>query len=295
MRGMTRGVAAALGVALVSMAAVASSAAALATPSITASSAVSTVTVGTGFFPQATVSGDADPGTGAVEISVYGPSSPDCLGDPFVTPFDFPGAGNGTYPGNDPTPLPVITTQVGEYKILASKAADSGNEAVGTACNAAGSTVTAVQTHPALVVYPSVNAAHVGDQVHVHAFLTNGYQLSGTLHLAIFGPGSPSCTGTPVSDFPAPVSGDDDYDSVDYTLPAAGTYHVLGTYPGDADNEAETSLCDAASAFTVTPAPPASDGPAATGKRAAAQKKCRKKKTSRARAKCQKKAKKLPA
>jgi hypothetical protein len=63
---------------------------------------------------------------------------------------------------------------------------------------------------------------------------------SGTLTFTLFGPGDPTCSGTPDFTSTIPVGG---FSSTSYTPTAVGTYGWVATYSGDAANNPASSAC----------------------------------------------------
>ena len=89
------------------------------------------------------------------------------------------------------------------------------------------------------------------------ATLTGGYQPTGSIAFAAYGPSpTPDCTGTPVDSETVTVSGDGSYTTpAGFTPSQAGTYYWTASYSGDTNNTAIASGCDQ-EPVTVTSSPP---------------------------------------
>jgi hypothetical protein len=66
----------------------------------------------------------------------------------------------------------------------------------------------------------------------------------------LFGPGSATCTGTPVFTSTVAINANGTVTSAPYTPTTAGTYHWLASYGGDANNMAVTGACNDANETT---------------------------------------------
>jgi streptogramin lyase len=74
---------------------------------------------------------------------------------------------------------------------------------------------------------------------------------TGTIDFDLYGPGDETCTGTPLANSTAPVSGNGSYESPEFTPTQAGTYRWRVTYSGDAENDPARDAC--AGMVRVTP------------------------------------------
>ncbi|MEV0457686.1 choice-of-anchor A family protein [Catellatospora methionotrophica] len=206
------------------------------TPDLT-TSASSNVTLGGQVSDTATLAG-GDNATGMIMFNLYGPGDATCSG-PAVFTSSVTVDGDGVYPSDDFTP-----TAPGVYRWIASYGGDANNAGVSTACNDANESVVvgpAVVT-PALTTDAS-DGVTLGGQVSDMATLTGGQNPTGTITFSLYGPNSAACLGTPVFSSAAPVSGNGNYASQQFTPTQPGTYRWIASYSGDAGNTAVTTAC----------------------------------------------------
>jgi hypothetical protein len=106
-------------------------------------------------------------------------------------------------------------------------------------------------TFPALTTNASGNT-QAGSPVHDTATLAGGDNPTGGIVFNLYD--NATCTGPAVYTSPSvPVNGNGSYDSPE-TSPAAGTYHWVATYSGDAKNAAVTTACsDVLEDVTIVP------------------------------------------
>ncbi|WP_166388832.1 choice-of-anchor A family protein [Catellatospora methionotrophica] len=206
------------------------------TPDLT-TSASSNVTLGGQVSDTATLAGGEDP-TGMIMFNLYGPDDATCAG-PAVFTSSVTVDGDGVYPSDDFTP-----TATGVYRWIASYSGDANNAGVSTLCNDANESVVvgpAVVT-PALTTDAS-DGVTLGGQVSDTATLTGGQNPTGTITFSLYGPDSAACLGTPVFSSAAPVSGNGNYASQQFTPTQTGTYRWVASYSGDAGNAPVTTAC----------------------------------------------------
>lgn len=110
---------------------------------------------------------------------------------------------------------------------------------------------------PTLVVQGS-GPVTVGGKVGGTATLGGGSAPTGSLTFSFFGPADQSCKAAPVfTSPPVAVTGAASYGSATFPTTAAGTYHVVASYSGDANNSAASTACgDAGAAIAVGKAAP---------------------------------------
>jgi hypothetical protein len=160
-----------------------------------------------------------------------------------------------------------------------------------------------VKATPTISTQATANAT-LGGQISDQATIAGGSNPGGTITFTAYGPDDATCANAPAYTSNAiAVSGNGNYNSAPaFTPGATGTYRWRASYSGDANNVAVATACnDPNETSVVSPAvvppviPPALVTPPATttGQRAAALKKC-KKKRGRARRNCKKRANKLP-
>jgi NHL repeat len=254
-------------------------------------------TIGGVISDQATLSGGSSPG-GSITFTAYGPGDASCSLTPAYTsdPISVSGAGNYD---NSPAFTP---STPGTYRWRASYSGDTNNAPVSTLCNDTGETSVVSKATPSLVTQ-ATGSVTLGESISDQATLSGGNSPTGTITFTSYGPSDPTCANAPAyTSVPVPVSGAGDYgNSPTFTPSAAGTYRWRASYSGDANNDAVTGACNAANETSVVnaipiplPVPTTSQTPTVTGQRAAALRKCKKKRRAAARRKCKKRAKRLP-
>ncbi|HTU15806.1 MAG TPA: hypothetical protein VMF31_11455 [Solirubrobacterales bacterium] len=205
------------------------------------------ITIGSSMPAQTTLSGGYFP-TGTVTLRAYGPGDASCSQAPAFTSFLLPVTTNGNFTAGNFTPA-----APGAYRWVASYSGDANNEAKSTAC---GPPSNVAKESPSLS--SAATDAAIGEAISATASLTGGHSPGGTITFSAYGPDDQNCSGTPAFSSTATVNGNDDYDSGQFTPAEAGTYRWIASYSGDADNEAEASLCaDSDAASTVAEATPA--------------------------------------
>ncbi len=107
--------------------------------------------------------------------------------------------------------------------------------------------------------------AVIGQTIQATAQLSESPDASGEISFEVFGPGDPTCSGPALSPAPptAPVTGEGEYLSGEFTPPEAGVYRWSAHYSGDLENPTADSTCSAAS--TVSKASIGLAGTASTG------------------------------
>jgi NHL repeat len=269
-----------------------------ATPTIT-TSATANATIGASISDQATLSGGFTP-EGTITFTAYGPNDPTCAIVTY-TSSAVAVSGNGNY-GNSPAFTPAT---VGTYRWRASYSGDTNNNPVSTPCNDANETSTVAKATPVLSTQatPSVT---LGQQIADQATLSGGNSPGGTITFTAYGPNDATCANVPAYTSNAiTVSGAGNYSNSPTFIPStAGTYRWRASYSGDVNNDAVAGACNAANESSVVSAiatvptipttPTTAPAATATGQRAAALKKCKRKKKAAARRKCKRRAKLLP-
>jgi uncharacterized repeat protein (TIGR01451 family) len=215
-----------------------------ATPTLTAQA--SGGPLGAAISDVVTLSGAASP-TGAISFGLYGPGDTSCT--LALASSTVPVAGNAAYSSPPFTP-----TAAGSYRWVAAYGGDGANAPAGpTACGAPSQTV-AVRAVPTLAIRASP-ATTLGGAISAQTTLTGGAVVTGTITLALYGPGDTSCT-RPLSSTTAVVSGNGIYGSHPFTPTAPGTYRWVAAYGGDALNvPAGPTPCTASGGAVVVAAP----------------------------------------
>jgi len=202
--------------------------------------ATSPITVGQTAPASTTLSGGHSP-TGSIVLKAY--PTTDCSGPAAYSSDALTVSGNGTH-----TAAPVFTpATAGTYRWIASYDGDADNAAAASACGAAGAATVVGTFAPTLS--PSVTSpVVVGGAVTMTATLAGGHSPTGSVTFAAYA--NATCTGAPAySSGAVTVSGNGTYEpATAFTPTEAGTYRVLASYSGDANNEPVAGACGEAGA-----------------------------------------------
>ncbi len=227
-----------------------------AAPTIATTPTPSSVVVGGSITDTATVSGGHSP-TGTVTFNLFAPGNATCTGTPVSTSTI---ALSGTPPTS--TSDPFTTAAVGTYQWVATYNGDANNMAASSVCG--DEPVTVTQATPTIVTTATPGGPAGTTSITDTATVNGGHSPTGTVTFRLFAPGDATCTGTPVSTSTIALSGTPPTSTSDPFVPgAAGTYHWVATYNGDANNMAISSACgaepvtiaQAAPTITTTPTP----------------------------------------
>ncbi len=222
----------------------------LASPTV-ATTASGTVVIGNPISDNADLTGGVTP-TGTMSFALYGPSA-----TAVCAPADLVGTGlvpdtvtgNGTYGSGNYT-----TTAAGTYYWVDSYSGDGNNNSVTGGCSDANESVVVSQASPTVVTTASATV-QVGNDISDSAVIANGYNPTGTLTFALYGPSpTPSCVpGDLVTTglTPDTVSGNGTYGSGSYLATTAGTYYWVDSYTGDGNNNSVTGGCGDANESVV--------------------------------------------
>ena len=134
-------------------------------------------------------------------------------------------------------------TDVGTYRVVATYAGDTFNDAATNACG--DETVTLPKNQPAI----STSAA---EDVTVGASISDSATLSGatadaggSITFKAYGPDDATCAGAAAfTSAPFAVSGNDTYGPASFSPDTAGTYRWIASYSGDAKNLSSTGACN---------------------------------------------------
>lgn len=199
---------------------------------------------------------DAADAAGSISFKVFGPGDPDCQGPALAEPSATAVSGEGSYPSGTFTP-----TVVGTYHWSAHFSGDLANAEADAEC-AALSTVS--KATPLLA--GSASSGVVGNPIRDEATLSGAHLPSGTVTFAVFAPGDLDCT-TPLATGAAPLAGDKATAS-DFVPTEVGEFRWTASYPGDDNNAAASTLCNAAGqSSTVSKATPLLVGTATSAPR----------------------------
>jgi hypothetical protein len=194
------------------------------------------IAVGGQVSDTATLSGGASP-TGTVRFALFGPGDATCSGVPAFT-STVPVNGDGSYVSSPFTP-----TAAGTYSFVASYSGDANTVPVATACGDPAESVVVSRAATLVVVTSASSPVALGGQVSDTATLSGGFNPTGTVEFALFGPGDAGCTGVPAFVSSLPLTGNGSYTSTPFTPTAVGTYSFVASYPGDANNAPVVGAC----------------------------------------------------
>lgn len=183
---------------------------------------------------EAAIAGGLEP-SGNLEFRLYGPEDATCTGTPAFTDSSAFFA-DGSYPSDR-----FIPTKAGTYRWVVSYAGDEENAAAATSCNEASTTVSVSKATPTLTTATAATMT-AGEPIHDTATVAGGVGAGGHVEFTLYGPGDPTCAGTPaftgVSDVSSGTA-----QSPAFTPAAAGEYVWVAAYEGDANNEAAADAC----------------------------------------------------
>ena len=196
-------------------------------------------TVGGTIKDTATLASGFNP-TGNLVFKAFGPNDAACTGTVAFTKTVVVN-GNAGYDSTDFT-----TTAAGTYRWTVEYGGDANNNTATSGCNAPNETSTVGKLTPALSSTATANAA-AGGTISDTATLASGFNPTGNLVFKAFGPNDATCSGSAVFSHTVTVdNGNASYNSTNFTSVPAGTYRWTVEYSGDANNNAATSLCNAA-------------------------------------------------
>jgi len=209
--------------------------------------------IGTSISDAAAVGGGFDP-TGSVRFALYPPLDVACAGVPIFTssdPLSEGGAASGSYQ----------TAAVGTYRWVATYGGDANNDGVSSGC--ADEAVTATRATPAIDTVSSVGGP-IGTSLFDTATVTGGFDPTGMVTFALYAPGDPTCSGSPVFTSTRPLSGSS-ATSASFATDALGIHRWIATYAGDASNAGASSGCHDEPELTTRATPTIDTNPSAGG------------------------------
>ncbi|MBV8395798.1 MAG: hypothetical protein JO064_06020, partial [Actinobacteria bacterium] len=221
-----------------------------ASPTLT-TTASPTIVLGGTVGDLATLAGGFSLASDSITFNLYGPAVfADCTGTPVDTETVSGVSSNGVYPSPNFTP-----TAAGTYWWTASFSGDGNNNAAATTCGL-DSVVVQLAT-PTLTSTASNGIVLGAGTVNDQATLAGGVSLSGgSILFSLYGPSATAdCTGTPVYTNTAPVSGNGNFGSGDFTPLDAGTYWWTASFSGDGNNNPVTTNCGDASVAVAKATP----------------------------------------
>ncbi len=198
--------------------------------------ASASVVVGNGISDSATLSAGFN-ATGTVTFRLYGPDDANCTGA-VAFASTVPVAGTGATSGT------LMTSQAGTYRWIASYSGDANNDAVAGVCNAANESVVVTRATPTIATTAVPESGPVGSSVGDVATLAGGYNPTGNVVFALFGPYDATCSAAPAfTSAPVAVNGAGSYASPPAGALRAGLYRWVASYSGDANNDPVTTAC----------------------------------------------------
>lgn len=207
----------------------------------------SSATVGGAIHDVATLSGGFFPG-GEITFSVYGPGDGGCT-NPLATTSSPIASASATSANFSPQ-------QAGQFRWRAFYPGDANNEAVSTACGAANQSSAVGKASPGLAGLATA-AVQVGQTITDSATLSGGFAAGGQIVFRAYGPSDASCSGAVKYESSVAVSGDGAYAPTGFS-PPPGLYRWTAEYSGDTNNEAASTICNAANQVSaVSKASPA--------------------------------------
>jgi hypothetical protein len=206
----------------------------LASPSISTTPNPSSGSIGTMLNDTATLSGGSSP-TGNVTFKLFPPSDATCSGAAVFTEVD------GTAPYQTTTGFAAAVA--GTYRWTADYAGDANNNAVSSGCQ--DEQVVIGKSSPTLSTTPNPASGEVGAVLNDSATLSGASSPTGSITFNLYAPGDATCSGAAVYTQVVALTGNSAATSPGYTSIAAGIYRWTASYPGDTNNNAASSGCEA--------------------------------------------------
>ncbi len=222
------------------------------TPVIQTTATPASGTVGISIHDSASVSGGFNP-TGTVTFALYGPGDLACAGPNLVS--GLAGFANVALSGGVATSPDFPTSQAGTYSWVATYNGDLNNNAVASNCG--DETVVIKQAIPSIVTVPNPGTGTIGTSISDSATVSGGFNPTGTVSFALYGPGDSTCSGTNFVSgavgFANAALSAGTAASAGFSATAVGTYNWVATYNGDANNKSVTSPCGAEQVVITKP------------------------------------------
>jgi hypothetical protein len=188
--------------------------------------------------------------SGGISFEVFAPDDPTCSG-PELTPAPASATvnGEGEYVSGEFTP-----ETAGTYHWSAHYSGDGENPPADSDCSGIS---TVGKASPGLTGNASAGA--VGTAIHDEGTVSEGFSPTGEVTFSVYGPTDTGCS-TPLQTTTVPIQSSH-ATSPDFSPQQAGEYRWTATYPGDADNEAASTVCGATNQTSaVSKAVPALSG-----------------------------------
>ncbi len=212
---------------------------ALNVPSLTTTAfGASGVLAGSTIDDTATISGTVG-GQGTITFTLFGPNNATCSGVPAFTSSPVSIDGDGNYSSDG-----FSANDAGTYRWVAAYSGDATDAPVTTACNDPNETVIVEATTPNLATAASYDGAQISDTASLTSPDSNfGTAPTGTITFRIYGPGDTTCAAPVSTSTVAVDAGYSDYTSAGFSPTSLGTYRVIATYNGDANNNPISGAC----------------------------------------------------
>ena len=213
------------------------------TPELVTTASDSSFTIGGSVTDTATLTGTKGTVTGTIEFFVCGPSgsNPDCsTGGSKVGATKTLSSGSATSGAFTPD-------TVGHYCFRAEYTPAAGSHYLATShTNLTTECFNVTKKQPAIVTSADESVT-AGETISDSATLSGATSdAGGTITFRAYGPADDTCSKAPAFTSAAvPVSGNGSYGPVSFTATAAGTYHWIASYSGDAKNLPVAGLCGA--------------------------------------------------
>ena len=156
-------------------------------------------------------------------------------------------------------------SSAGLYHWVASYGGDGNNNVVSGACGDTNESVTVMKAAPTISTNAaplSLTLASAGLDLSDKATLAAGASPTGTITFGLFTDSSGACGAQVGSSVTVPVNGNGTYTSPTVHVGAAGTYHWVASYGGDASNNAVSGACGDPNENVTVSTPPPSGTPA---------------------------------
>ena len=196
--------------------------------------ASASVTVGGSISDTATLAGGFNP-TGSITFKLYGPNDTNCA--TVIATSTKTVTGNNDYVSD-----PFTTAAAGTYRWIANYSGDGYNNATANTCNGANENVVVSPAHPTIATLATEGAAQ-GDLIHDTATVSGAFNPTGTVTFSLYGATDPSCTGNPIFTSTVAIASNGTATSGTFAAPAAGTFHWIASYSGDANNVGVSGTC----------------------------------------------------
>jgi hypothetical protein len=206
--------------------------------------ATQSATIGGSISDSAELTGVGTNATGTITFHLY-PSLSDCQNKTSeistgLTPATV--SGPGTYSSGSYTPA-----AVGTYYWVAEYSGDANNTSISGKCGDANESSTIVKKQPAISTSASngmqATAQTIGGSISDTATLSSATSdAGGSITFKLYS--DSDCQNEVTTNLnPVSVSGNNDYNSGNFTPTAVGTYYWIASYSGDAKNEAVSGSC----------------------------------------------------